>query len=44
MFVVLPYEDVRRSADPEAAAHDFFESTCRAAADNGGWAHRLERR
>jgi hypothetical protein len=34
---LLPYDAVRRSADPEAALMAFLESTYRAAADLGGW-------
>lgn len=34
---VLPYDAVRRSADPEAALMSFLESTYRAAADLGEW-------
>jgi hypothetical protein len=34
---LLPYEAVRRSADPEATLLAFLESTYRAAADLGGW-------
>jgi hypothetical protein len=34
---LLPYDVVRRSADPEAALTDFLQSTYRAAADRGGW-------
>jgi Family of unknown function (DUF5996) len=34
---LLPYDIVRRSADPEATLMSFLESTYRAAADLGGW-------
>ncbi|HET7225919.1 MAG TPA: DUF5996 family protein [Candidatus Eisenbacteria bacterium] len=34
---VLPYETVRRSPDPHAAALEFFQSTYEAAASLGGW-------
>lgn len=34
---LLPYDDVRRAADPEAALMAFLESTYRAAADLGRW-------
>lgn len=34
---LLPYDDVRRSHDPEAILMSFLESTYRAAADLGGW-------
>jgi hypothetical protein len=34
---VLPYEAVRRAADPDAALTAFFQSTYEAAADLGGW-------
>ena len=34
---VLPYEAVRRSADPEATLMAFLQSTYNAAADLGGW-------
>ena len=34
---ILPYEDVRRAADPDAAAMAFLHSTYDAAADKGGW-------
>jgi len=34
---LLPYDAVRKSADPEAALMAFLESTYRAAADLGGW-------
>ena len=41
---VLPYEDVRLAADPEATALEFLETSYRAAADNGRWARsELER-
>jgi hypothetical protein len=34
---LLPYDDVRRLADPAAAVHDFLQSTYQAAADAGDW-------
>ena len=34
---LLPYETVRRSADPDALVQEFLESTFRAAADLGHW-------
>jgi hypothetical protein len=34
---LLPYDAVRRAADPEAALFDFLQSTYDAAADLGGW-------
>ena len=34
---VLPYEAVRRAADPDAAAQEFLQSTYEAGADLGGW-------
>jgi hypothetical protein len=34
---LLPYEDVRRAADPDAALMDFLVSTYEAAADLGKW-------
>ena len=34
---VLPYEAMRRSADPDAALLQFLESTYEAAADHGHW-------
>ncbi|MCR6629839.1 MAG: DUF5996 family protein [Magnetospirillum sp.] len=34
---VLPYDDMRRSPDPDAALMDFLASTYAAAADLGGW-------
>jgi hypothetical protein len=34
---ILPYGDVRRSSDPDAALLAFFESTYEAAADLAGW-------
>ena len=34
---VLPYDDVRRSGDPERALMAFLQSTYAAAADLGGW-------
>ena len=34
---ILPYEDVRTAASPEAALLEFLESTYAAAADQGGW-------
>jgi hypothetical protein len=34
---ILPYETVRRSADPERALMDFLRSTYAAAADLAGW-------
>lgn len=37
---VLPYEAVRRSADPEASLISFLESTYAAAASLGGWNRR----
>jgi hypothetical protein len=40
---LLPYDAVRKSADPGAALMAFLESTYRAAADLGGWdRHALE--
>ncbi len=38
---VLPYDDVRRSADPNAVALDFFASTYRAGADLAQWDRAL---
>lgn len=37
---LLPYEAVRRSADPDRTLMDFLESTYRAAADLGAWDRR----
>ncbi|HEY4010578.1 MAG TPA: DUF5996 family protein [Acidobacteriaceae bacterium] len=34
---ILPYEAMRRSADPDAALLDFLQSTYEAAADLAGW-------
>ena len=34
---ILPYDAVRTSADPDALALDFFQSTYETAADLGGW-------
>ncbi|MGZ6913054.1 MAG: DUF5996 family protein [Acidimicrobiia bacterium] len=34
---VVPYEDVRRAADPRATLHGFLQTTYAAAADCGGW-------
>ena len=34
---VLPYDEVRRAADPDAALMEFLESTYAAAADAAGW-------
>lgn len=34
---LLPYEDVRRAADPDAALLEFLQGTYAAAADDGGW-------
>jgi hypothetical protein len=34
---VLPYDAVRRSADPDAAVQDFFQSTYEAGANLGRW-------
>jgi hypothetical protein len=34
---LLPYETVRRAADPEAMALEFFQSTYEAAAEHGRW-------
>ena len=34
---VLPYDAVRRAADPDAAVQAFFQSTYEAGADLGGW-------
>jgi hypothetical protein len=34
---VLPYDAVRRAADPDAAAQEFFQTTYEAGADLGGW-------
>jgi Family of unknown function (DUF5996) len=40
---LLPYEAVRRAADPDLTLLRFLESTYRAAADLGGWDAGLER-
>ena len=41
---VLPYDDVRKAADPDHALLDFFEDTYVAVADNAGWDRKaLER-
>jgi hypothetical protein len=41
---LLPYEELRRTADPDATLLAFLESTYEAAADNGAWDRRaLER-
>jgi hypothetical protein len=41
---LLPYEAVRRAADPDADVLAFFESSYDAAAERGGWDRgRLER-
>jgi hypothetical protein len=37
---ILPYDAVRRAADPDAAAQAFFQSTYEAGADLGGWDRR----
>ncbi|WP_369054703.1 DUF5996 family protein [Kineococcus terrestris] len=34
---LLPYEDVRRAADPDGALTDFLQSTYEAAAEHAGW-------
>jgi hypothetical protein len=34
---VLPYEDMRRASDPDAALLDFLQQTYEAAADLAGW-------
>ncbi|WP_269823057.1 DUF5996 family protein [Arthrobacter sp. MSA 4-2] len=34
---LLPYDAVRRSADPDAIGLDFLRSTHEAAADGAGW-------
>jgi hypothetical protein len=34
---MLPYDAVRRAADPDAAVIEFFQSTYEAGADLGGW-------
>ena len=34
---LLPYDAVRRAADPDKMLMSFLESTYRAAADLGGW-------
>jgi hypothetical protein len=42
---LLPYDEVRRAADPDAAVASFFQATYEAAADLGGWDRaRLEPR
>ena len=38
---LLPYEDVRTSADPDAALRSFLQSTYEAAADLSGWDREL---
>jgi hypothetical protein len=38
---ILPYEDVRTAADPDAALLGFLQSTYDAAADLGGWDREL---
>ncbi len=41
---LLPYEAVRRAADPDATLIEFAQSTYEAAANLGGWERtRLER-
>jgi len=37
---ILPYDDVRQSADPDAALMAFLQSTYAAAADLGHWDRR----
>jgi hypothetical protein len=37
---ILPYDAVRRAADPDATAQAFFQSTYEAGADLGGWDRR----
>ena len=39
---LLPYDAVRRAADPDAALLRFLETTYRAAADLGRWDPALE--
>jgi hypothetical protein len=39
---ILPYDVVRRAADPEATLLRFLETTYRAAADLGGWDRGLD--
>lgn len=34
---ILPYDEVRRAADPDAAVQDFLQSTYEAGANLGGW-------
>ncbi len=34
---LLPYDEVRRAADPDAAVQEFFQATYEAGADLGGW-------
>jgi Family of unknown function (DUF5996) len=36
---ILPYDEVRRAADPDALLLDFLSTTYAAAADAGGWDH-----
>ncbi len=38
---ILPYEAVRRAADPDAAVLAFAQSTYDAAANLGGWQRAL---
>jgi hypothetical protein len=41
---ILPYDDMRKAADPDLALMHFFEDTYAAAADNGKWDRKaLER-
>jgi len=43
-YYLLPYDEVRRAADPEAMLLDFSQSTYEAAANLGGWDRKaLER-
>ena len=37
---ILPYEEMRRSDNPEQALLSFLQSTYTAAADNGKWDRR----
>ncbi len=34
---ILPYDDVRQSALPDATLHEFLQSTCEATANCGAW-------
>ena len=34
---LLPYDEVRRAADPDAALQEFFQTTYEAGVDLGGW-------